>query len=313
MLHSIILHCFLLGGLLSQSSDGTSTACRADWHLIQSTCYRLYDILTTWDEARSYCQEEDGDLASFSDLFLKEEPIMNIVLLNLKSIENVAITEGYGTQNIWLGGLQAVGAEEPGGGWGWVDGAVIEMENENWADDQPDDNKRHGDTPAACLWMDAFVGKFHDGICSAKKRFLCSNSSTLAKPTSTTLAPSSVAATTSQTSHSADDILVEAIQTMNLLLEELLQLQTPSQLSVEEVQAKLKTSEDHKEDKDRVESKTIVFLNVVKEPPLAMGIFTVDESYIPTQPQPGGADVTVTVEVLGITGIDSEVGNVLKH
>lgn len=53
------------------------------------------------------------------------------------------------------------------------------------------------------------------------------------------------------------------------------------------------------------ETKTVSFLMVVQEPPLAMGTFAVESSYNPSRAPAGGAEVGVSLEVLAVTRIDS--------
>ena len=53
------------------------------------------------------------------------------------------------------------------------------------------------------------------------------------------------------------------------------------------------------------EANSLSFIKVVEEPPLAMGIFRVSDSYRQTQPPDSGATVAVDMEVVSVTKIDS--------
>ena len=52
--------------------------------------------------------------------------------------------------------------------------------------------------------------------------------------------------------------------------------------------------------------RTVSFLVVVREPPLAMGTFQVESSHNPGRAPAGRAEVKVRAEVLGVTRIDSK-------
>lgn len=87
----------------------------------------------SWAEAQAACSTRGGHLATVNSA---EE---NAFLFSLVSGDSAfwvidAFNNGLGP---WLGGFQATGAAEPGGGWGWVTGEPFSYTN--WERGQPDD------------------------------------------------------------------------------------------------------------------------------------------------------------------------------
>ena len=313
----IVCYCFLFIGILSHlrtstafqnsgasgnsGSSSGSGSCPTGWIFFQTRCYRPFDSSTDshyeWDAARGYC----GGLAPGADLATLPDSAADAEALRAE------FSGGAWSGNVWVGGRQQDGEAEPDGGWQWWDGSAIQWTN--WETGQPDNNADSDGTGAACLFLDS-GGKWHDGLCAIAKKYLCQMAAltTTTASTTTTLAANAAGTTTTNSqSTSSEDGTAEALTELILLLEDLLYFNTAaaSQLTDEEVRQKLLNVNTVTEDADG-QPKSVSFLSVVQEPPLAMGIFTVDSSYIRSRPPAAGAEVDVVVDVRGVTTISSQ-------
>ena len=79
---------------------------------ISRSCYRFFSSNKTWDDARSYCQNLEAELASVSSNEI------NVFLTNLTQ------------KGCWIGGYKE------GSTWQWTDGSTWEYTN--WGRGQPD-------------------------------------------------------------------------------------------------------------------------------------------------------------------------------
>jgi len=65
-------------------------------------------------------------------------------LVTITSVEeNLWITNYISTEEIWIGGYQKDGSQEPGGGWAWVTGE--EWNYSNWSSSSPNDSPHNED------------------------------------------------------------------------------------------------------------------------------------------------------------------------
>ena len=107
--------------------------------------------------------------------------------------------------------------------------------------------------------------------------------------------------TTSCTAAESTCQLVSAMEQLNQQLRN----QAQPQLTSVEVKEKLSATLSANGSKNEGEKTTVSFILVVTKPPLAMGTLAVNTSYNPTR-APAGTEVSVKLEVLGVTSIDSE-------
>ena len=115
---------------------------------------------------------------------------------------------------------------------------------------------------------------------------------------------SGAATGTETTSCTAAESTCQLVSAMNQLNQQL-QDQAQPQLTTVQVNEKLSAALSANENTNKGEKTTVSFILVVTEPPLAMGTLAVNTSYNPTR-APADTEVSVKIEVLGVTSIDSE-------
>jgi hypothetical protein len=121
--------------------------------------YMLYshEAGLTWDEAQAHAVSMGGTLACIGS-YSENEFIYNA--LGIATNPRVWHVDQYNSQiGPWLGGLQAPGSAEPGGGWGWVTGEPWAFVN--WAPYEPNnsggtENRVHffGNPARTSAWND---------------------------------------------------------------------------------------------------------------------------------------------------------------
>lgn len=104
------------------------------WPAAEGGNDHYYEIVSvpggiTWNDASLSATNRGGHLATITS---SDE---NTFVFNLASQSTNSWYGGYGP---WLGGLQATGSSEPGGGWGWITGEPFTYQN--WAPNQPNNN-----------------------------------------------------------------------------------------------------------------------------------------------------------------------------
>ena len=104
----------------------------------------------TWDEARQFCIQEGGELAS---------------LTNLDEQKNITINEAYikgGTKEKWWIGLSQLLNKR----WSWSDGSKSTWTN--WHKAEPNGNNTN---KTYCVHLRDY--KWHDSLCTVKRYFIC--------------------------------------------------------------------------------------------------------------------------------------------
>lgn len=290
-------------------ADTDITTCPVGYTEITSSCYKKFSELRTWYEAKASCETESATLAmprSGTD--------------QLKQSLELQEDNRY-----WVGGSQDIGTNF----WTWLDGTAVA--DAQWFTNQPS-LKSEG-----CIFLKRTSNAIAlgDRKCDKQHEFICEY-----VPTSTWGTPT---ASTTTTTESADDgpaglaavlaHLAAAMEENTKLLQSLNHKKPP--LSNATVLEKLKTQPGVSD----TDSESVLFLSVVQDPPLAMGIFSLNESYqqavklrwllsiqclvvggglmvssgdvdldavwAQTGPGAGGGEVTVTVKVHSVTAIDS--------
>ncbi|XP_030197744.1 natural killer cells antigen CD94-like [Gadus morhua] len=97
--------------------------CTVGWTKFGCKCYRLSNVLGSWNKTREFCVSNGADLVVVDD---KEE---------------LDFTRRYKGNN-WLGATD----EASEGMWIWVDGTVLSVDNPSWRRGKPD-----GDMDKNCL------------------------------------------------------------------------------------------------------------------------------------------------------------------
>jgi hypothetical protein len=114
---------------------------------------RFYQVVEdsgiSWDEAKAAAEalQHDGVLGRLATInsFAEDEYVHCLI----------QATSGATGEEAWIGGFQATGSNEPGDGWQWLNGELIDPDNTtgsnytNWQSGEPDDdttpngNERH--------------------------------------------------------------------------------------------------------------------------------------------------------------------------
>ena len=147
ILVSAILFCATLTGTFSSC---IILVCENDWVSYSATggCYKFFDLLLTWEDARAYCQENVpynvGDLATIPDAGT------NDFLQNL--IQDA---------NIWIGAFLNTT-------WTWSDGTPFEYIN--WHENEP--NNGGGIQTHVAFNVDS-SGQWDDEYKGNEKTFIC--------------------------------------------------------------------------------------------------------------------------------------------
>ena len=128
------------------------TVCESDWvsHSASGGCFKYFPLLMSWEDARSYCQENVpyniGDLVSIPDA------ATNDFLQTL-------IQDAY----IWTGGFLDANSS-----WVWSDGTPWDYTN--WLEGEPDNGD--GVQTHVAFNVDS-TGRWDDEFVGSEKSFLC--------------------------------------------------------------------------------------------------------------------------------------------
>jgi hypothetical protein len=130
----------------------TSGACAAGWTSFNASCYRKYEVARAWNDARTACVAEGGDLASI----LSEE-------------ENTFVAAISKGARVWIGGTD--GAFE--GAWTWSDGSPWRYAK--WNPGQPDDAEGEDCAEVSHNYHGHYhvAGHWNDLRCSFSQHYIC--------------------------------------------------------------------------------------------------------------------------------------------
>ncbi|XP_023932374.1 macrophage mannose receptor 1 [Lingula anatina] len=136
-------------------------ACRDGWYQRNSMCYKGFyksrRNTRTWADARSFCQLEGGDLASFHS-----SVELNWYLDTLGTYFRYTL----GRDMVWIG-LHAPTNTTDGAEHIWSDST--ETNFTNWDDGQPDNHNGM----ERCVGMFATTGKWRDENCASARGWIC--------------------------------------------------------------------------------------------------------------------------------------------
>ncbi|XP_059178370.1 C-type lectin-like isoform X2 [Physella acuta] len=129
-------------------TDADDSGCPSKkWVFFNGICYKVSKEERTWPDAKSVCEELDGNLMQFfNEGVVKKIPIKNI-------------------KHVWIGLHKPDPKKNE---WSWSDGS--EATFFKWDVGQP---QNEGESCAAALTL----GKWHDYPCSAKFKFVCQKES----------------------------------------------------------------------------------------------------------------------------------------
>ena len=225
------------------NADTDITTCPVGYTEITSSCYKKFSEQRTWYEAKASCEAESATLAmprSGTD--------------QLK--QSLELQEG---NRYWVGGSQEIGTNF----WTWLDGTAVA--DDQWFTNQP---SLKSDGCIFLRWTSNAIG-LGDRKCDKQQYFICESSGTpaamIAADDSAEDGPAGLAAVLAD--------LAAAMEENTKTLQSLNNKKPP--LSNATVLEKLKT---RPVDSD-TDSDSVLFLSVVRNPPLAMGIFSLNESY----------------------------------
>ncbi|XP_027025082.2 macrophage mannose receptor 1b [Tachysurus fulvidraco] len=134
--------------------------CAPDWVKFQTKCYKMEQELKTWTEARSYCRQLGGNLASVNN--------------RLQQAFVTFLMDGDNLDDLWIGFSNLAKK-----GFKWTDGSGIEYTN--WAKGEPRRNEYvwmwENEEPT-CVALGSMVkpeiGKWLTKDCNDTIRFICS-------------------------------------------------------------------------------------------------------------------------------------------
>ncbi|XP_071534471.1 perlucin-like [Panulirus ornatus] len=145
--------------LLLSALAAAQGACPNGFHIVGNQCYRFsqeYSDTKTWEQARTFCQFLDSDLA-----------VLDLDCNDNNHLISYIISKGY--TNIWVGASDT--AME--GFWKWVDNRVVDMTSTLWFYNEPDNPSSNdcarfvrasGDFPRVYLY---------DHPCSQSLNYIC--------------------------------------------------------------------------------------------------------------------------------------------
>jgi T5SS/PEP-CTERM-associated repeat protein len=128
--------------MLTVACGAAASAQPVEWPVRAGGNGHLYEVFLsrtplTWSAADAAARSSGGLLVSIQSA-AENEFVFSLVASNPAFWTREALLSGVVLYHgPWLGGFQAVGAAEPGGGWGWVSGE--DFVYQNWAPGEPND------------------------------------------------------------------------------------------------------------------------------------------------------------------------------
>lgn len=135
----------------SLGSMGTNR-CSAGWELVEGTCFRASTKKWPWEEARDFCREQGGDLATISSE-AQQKGVAAIL-----------------DDSVWIGY-----SDKHEDHFVWADGS--DATYTSWSKGEPNNFRTPGKSGEGedCVEMNTFANyHWNDDDCSKTKRFLCS-------------------------------------------------------------------------------------------------------------------------------------------
>lgn len=146
---------FLLSFLLGESPP---MGCAQGWVEFKFSCYGFFTYGTgfpsrSFDDARAYCRQQQGDLASIGNA--DEQSFLQGKFVRFRG------------RHFWIGLFRNSTGVIPDEGWNWLDGTALKYKN--WALHQPDNWKNN----EPCGMIRGHSGYWNDIKCSESLSFIC--------------------------------------------------------------------------------------------------------------------------------------------
>ncbi|XP_028559537.2 asialoglycoprotein receptor 1-like isoform X2 [Podarcis muralis] len=137
--------------LVEMRSNGSKTGCcPKGWKNFEESCYWMSQDAASWNQAKLDCEKKDAHL----------------VIINSPQ-EKRFVSQRWRSVDIWIGLTDVTGV------WKWVDGTSYMLQQEDWAEGQPDHWYGHGLGGGEDCVQAYSNGLWNDNHCSLRFSWMC--------------------------------------------------------------------------------------------------------------------------------------------